>query len=43
MSIEYERNLAGDRDALRAALERVGAVSDGPRTLEDDLEGDVAV
>ena len=37
MSIEYEVKLAGERDALLAALETVGAVSDGPRTLEDDL------
>ncbi len=37
MSIEYEVKLAGERDALLAALETVGAVSDAPRTLEDDL------
>ncbi len=37
MSIEYEVKLAGERDVLLAALETVGAVSDGPRLLEDDL------
>ncbi len=37
MPIEYEVKLAGERDALLAALENVGAVLDGPRTLEDDL------
>ena len=37
MSIEYEVKLAGERGGLLAALETVGAVSDGPRMLEDDL------
>lgn len=37
MPIEYEIKVRGEREALLAALEAVGARPAGPRLLEDDL------
>ena len=37
MAIEYEVKLAGERAALLAALDRIGAAPRGERLLEDDL------
>ena len=37
MPVEYEIKLRGERDALRMALERIGARPRGARAFEDDL------